>query len=49
MRALRKAGWTRARVLVGGWAAWRAAGLPVEPKPPELAAEGEEVPGGSAV
>jgi 3-mercaptopyruvate sulfurtransferase SseA len=30
---LRKAGWNQARALVGGWAAWQEAGLPVEPKP----------------
>jgi 3-mercaptopyruvate sulfurtransferase SseA len=31
-RELRKAGWTKARALVGGWRAWQNAGLPVEPK-----------------
>jgi 3-mercaptopyruvate sulfurtransferase SseA len=31
-RELQKAGWTKARALIGGWAAWQAAGLPVEPK-----------------
>lgn len=31
--ALRKAGWTKARALVGGWAAWQEVGLPVEPRP----------------
>jgi rhodanese-related sulfurtransferase len=31
-RDLIRAGWPRARALVGGFAAWRAAGLPVEPK-----------------
>jgi NhaP-type Na+/H+ or K+/H+ antiporter len=30
-RDLIRAGWPRARALVGGFAAWRAAGLPVEP------------------
>lgn len=29
---LRKAGWSKARALVGGWQAWQDAGLPVEPK-----------------
>jgi NhaP-type Na+/H+ or K+/H+ antiporter/rhodanese-related sulfurtransferase len=32
-RDLHRAGWPRARALVGGFDAWRAAGLPVEPKP----------------
>jgi 3-mercaptopyruvate sulfurtransferase SseA len=31
-RELRRAGWPRARALVGGWAAWQQAGLSVEPK-----------------
>ena len=31
-RKLREAGWTKARALVGGWRAWKDAGLPVEPK-----------------
>jgi len=30
VHALRRAGWTKARALVGGWAAWKAAGLPIE-------------------
>jgi 3-mercaptopyruvate sulfurtransferase SseA len=30
---LRQAGWVNARALIGGWNAWQAAGLPVEPKP----------------
>jgi sodium/hydrogen antiporter len=30
---LQRAGWSRARALVGGFAAWREAGLPVEQKP----------------
>jgi len=34
VRELRRAGWSNARALVGGWAAWQKAGLPVEPKPP---------------
>jgi len=29
-RELRKAGWPKARALLGGWAAWQKAGLPVE-------------------
>jgi 3-mercaptopyruvate sulfurtransferase SseA len=29
---LKRAGWNRARALVGGWEAWQAAGLPVEEK-----------------
>lgn len=29
---LRQAGWPRARALTGGWEAWQAAHLPVEPK-----------------
>lgn len=32
-RELRRAGWPQARALVGGWAAWQQAGLPVEPVP----------------
>ncbi|MGA9772772.1 MAG: hypothetical protein WBV94_27330 [Blastocatellia bacterium] len=28
---LRQAGWKKARALTGGWAAWKDAGLPVEP------------------
>ncbi|MGH7626160.1 MAG: hypothetical protein ACREOJ_12690 [Gemmatimonadaceae bacterium] len=36
MRQLRQGGWTNARALVGGWAAWQQAGLPVERKPPEV-------------
>jgi len=35
-RELKKAGWTKARALIGGWEAWQAAGLPVELKPPAL-------------
>jgi 3-mercaptopyruvate sulfurtransferase SseA len=31
-RELRRAGWKKARALTGGWAAWQAAHLPVEPK-----------------
>lgn len=30
---LRKAGWPKALALTGGWEAWQAAGLPVEPRP----------------
>jgi 3-mercaptopyruvate sulfurtransferase SseA len=29
-RELRKAGWPKARALVGGWRAWQDEGLPVE-------------------
>jgi len=29
-RELQQAGWPGARALLGGWEAWRAAGLPVE-------------------
>jgi len=29
---LRQKGWLRAHALAGGWNAWEAAGLPVEPK-----------------
>jgi 3-mercaptopyruvate sulfurtransferase SseA len=29
--ALKRAGWTDARALVGGWKAWLDAGLPVVP------------------
>jgi 3-mercaptopyruvate sulfurtransferase SseA len=29
---MRRAGWKKARALVGGWAAWKEQGLPVEPK-----------------
>jgi rhodanese-related sulfurtransferase len=32
-RELLRNGWPRARALVGGFDAWRAAGLPLEPKP----------------
>jgi 3-mercaptopyruvate sulfurtransferase SseA len=31
-RELRKAGWKKARALVGGWNAWNEAGLPVAQK-----------------
>jgi 3-mercaptopyruvate sulfurtransferase SseA len=34
-RELRKAGWSNARALLGGWRAWQETGLPVEPKQPE--------------
>jgi 3-mercaptopyruvate sulfurtransferase SseA len=39
---LRQAGWKKARALAGGWEAWQAAGMPVEPKAgaPEFAAPG---------
>jgi 3-mercaptopyruvate sulfurtransferase SseA len=36
-RELQKAGWTKARALVGGWEAWQTAGLPVEAKPAVMA------------
>lgn len=39
---LQRAGWHRARALVGGWQAWRDAGLPVVPRP---ATEAEPVEG----
>jgi 3-mercaptopyruvate sulfurtransferase SseA len=32
-RELQRAGWPKARALVGGWDAWREAGLPIEDKP----------------
>jgi 3-mercaptopyruvate sulfurtransferase SseA len=32
VRELRRAGWTNARALVGGWRAWQDQGLPVRPK-----------------
>jgi rhodanese-related sulfurtransferase len=31
-RELRQAGYEKARALVGGWALWEAAGMPVEKK-----------------
>jgi 3-mercaptopyruvate sulfurtransferase SseA len=34
--ALRQAGWTHARALVGGWRAWLDAGLPVTPPGPDI-------------
>ena len=37
VRELRRGGWEKARALVGGWRAWQAEGLPVEPKEGELA------------
>jgi 3-mercaptopyruvate sulfurtransferase SseA len=36
VRELRRAGWSKARALVGGWAAWRSEGLPVEPREVEV-------------
>jgi len=42
VRALRRAGWTNARVLVGGWAAWQQAGLPVERKLAVVMEQGAE-------
>jgi 3-mercaptopyruvate sulfurtransferase SseA len=38
VRELRRAGWKKARAVVGGWRAWQEDGLPVEPKEGELAA-----------
>jgi len=35
---LQRAGWPRARALVGGWEAWEAADLPTEPKPEQVEA-----------
>jgi 3-mercaptopyruvate sulfurtransferase SseA len=32
-RELQKAGWSKARALVGGWEAWQSAGLPVAVRP----------------
>jgi 3-mercaptopyruvate sulfurtransferase SseA len=32
-RELQKAGWSKARALVGGWKAWQETGLPVESQP----------------
>jgi 3-mercaptopyruvate sulfurtransferase SseA len=36
---LRQGGWVGARALTGGWDAWQAMGLPVEPKASESDAE----------
>lgn len=36
MRVLRKAGWPKARALVGGWAAWKESGLPIEESPDDF-------------
>jgi 3-mercaptopyruvate sulfurtransferase SseA len=33
-RELRKAGWKKARALIGGWGGWIAAGLPLESPQP---------------
>ena len=38
-RELQEKGYRNARALVGGWRAWEAAGRPVEPRPPEGAAQ----------
>jgi 3-mercaptopyruvate sulfurtransferase SseA len=35
-QSLQRAGWPRARALQGGWDAWQAAGLPIEPRPEEI-------------
>jgi 3-mercaptopyruvate sulfurtransferase SseA len=32
VRELQRAEWKKARALTGGWDAWQAAGLPIEPK-----------------
>ena len=32
-RELKRAGWKRARALIGGWNAWQAAAMPIEEKP----------------
>jgi 3-mercaptopyruvate sulfurtransferase SseA len=45
-RELRRDGWPRARALVGGWVAWREAGLPFEGDPPAEAARLVERPAG---
>jgi 3-mercaptopyruvate sulfurtransferase SseA len=34
---LQRAGWPKARAIVGGWNAWQAAGLPVEARAEEVA------------
>jgi 3-mercaptopyruvate sulfurtransferase SseA len=31
-RELQKAGWSKARALIGGWEAWQSAGMPIEAK-----------------
>jgi len=31
-RELQRAGWKKARALIGGWETWQAAGLPIEKK-----------------
>lgn len=38
---LRQVGWKGARALIGGWAAWQEAGLPVESRAKAAAAEGD--------
>jgi len=38
---LRRAGWSKARALTGGWDAWQAANLPVEPKAASAEAGGD--------
>jgi hypothetical protein len=30
---LKRAGWTRARALIGGWEKWQKVGMPVDAKP----------------
>jgi 3-mercaptopyruvate sulfurtransferase SseA len=34
VRELRRAGWTGARALKGGWAEWRAQDMPIDPVEP---------------
>jgi NhaP-type Na+/H+ or K+/H+ antiporter/rhodanese-related sulfurtransferase len=43
-RALRKAGWPRARALVGGWQGWVDAGLPLARKVPSALGAAETAP-----
>jgi hypothetical protein len=32
VRDLQQAGWLHARAITGGWDAWQASGMPVEPR-----------------
>jgi 3-mercaptopyruvate sulfurtransferase SseA len=41
-RELQQAGWSKARALVGGWDAWKAAGMPVEQKREEESGKRKE-------
>jgi rhodanese-related sulfurtransferase len=43
-RALRKAGWSRTRALVGGWQGWVDAGLPLARKAPSASGAAETAP-----